>query len=131
MRHWRQAFGEATAGLGGITISDEYTDDFPSRLAGADVLVLAYNFDEDSLRYIRLSMPNKLPEYLASGAPVLAVGPRAANGIDYVCREAWPVASPTGILNSWRGPYGASALTRATGTSWPSRRRPGRSSTST
>jgi hypothetical protein len=29
-------------------------------------------------------MPNKLPEYLASGAAVLAVGPREANGIDYV-----------------------------------------------
>ena len=37
-----------------------------------------------SLRYIGLSMPNKLPEYLASGAALLAVGPREANGIDYV-----------------------------------------------
>src|SRR5688572_404272 len=51
---------------------------------GGGRFVPAYNFDQDSLRYIRLSMPNKLPEYLASGAPVLAVGPRAANGIDYV-----------------------------------------------
>ena len=84
MRHWRRPFEEATAGLGGITISDEYTDDFPSRLAEADVLVLAYNFDQDSIRYIGLSMPNKVPEYLASGVPVLAVGPREANGIDYV-----------------------------------------------
>jgi hypothetical protein len=72
------------AGLRGVTISDVFTDDFPSRLAKADVLVLAYNFDEDSLRYIGLSMPNKLPEYLASGAAMLAIGPREANGIDYV-----------------------------------------------
>ena len=85
MPYWRRPFEEATAGLGGIAILDGvFGDAFPSLLAEADVLVLVYNFDEDSLRYVSLSMPNKLPEYLASGTPVLAVGPREANGIDYV-----------------------------------------------
>jgi FkbM family methyltransferase len=84
MPAWRPAFEKAVAGLGGIAISDEFTDDFPSRLAAADVLVLPYNFDQESLRYVGIAMPNKLPEYLASGAAVLAVGPREACGIDYV-----------------------------------------------
>jgi FkbM family methyltransferase len=85
MPPWRRPFEEAVAGLRGITISDAvFGDAFPSLLAEADALVLAYNFDQDSLRYIRFSMPNKLPEYLSSGAAVLAVGPREANGIDYV-----------------------------------------------
>ena len=82
---WRAAFEEAVTGVRGISVSDAvFGDGFPSLLADADVLVLAYNFDQDSLRYVGLSVPNKLPEYLASGAALLAVGPREANGIDYV-----------------------------------------------
>lgn len=45
-------------------------------LAGADILVIAYNFDEESKQYVRYSLANKLPECLASGAALLAVGPR-------------------------------------------------------
>jgi FkbM family methyltransferase len=82
---WRTPFEEAVAGLRGVTVLQRVPDEeYPSLLAEADVLVLGYNFDEDSLRYIGLSMPNKLPEYLGSGAAVLAVGPREAAGIDYV-----------------------------------------------
>jgi len=85
---WRAPFEEGTRGLRGVHLFESVPDEeYPALLATADVLVLAYNFDEDSLRYIGLSMPNKLPEYLASGAAVLAVGPRQANGIDYVLSE--------------------------------------------
>lgn len=38
-------------------------------LSRAGAVLIAYNFDDDSLRYIGLSMANKLPECLASGAP--------------------------------------------------------------
>ncbi len=85
MPTWRAEFEHAIDGLEGTFVFDTVPDrDYPSLLAGADVLVIGYNFDADSLRYIRLSMPNKLPECLASGAAVLAVGPRAAAGIEYV-----------------------------------------------
>ena len=45
------------------------------KLASAGGLLIAYNFDENSKRYTRYSFSNKLPECLASGRPVLLVGP--------------------------------------------------------
>lgn len=44
-------------------------------LQKANALLLAYNFDEASKSYIGLSLANKLPEYLASGTPIIAYGP--------------------------------------------------------
>lgn len=66
-----------------------YTDELSETayrvwLSHASIVVLAYNFDEDSQRYIRLSMANKLPELLISGRPVLAIGPRGQAGLDYL-----------------------------------------------
>lgn len=85
MTAWRPAFEEAAAGLRGVSVHDGvFGSGYPKLLTEADVLVLAYNFDEDSIRYVSLSVPNKLPEYLASGAAMLAVGPPEANGIEYV-----------------------------------------------
>lgn len=55
-------------------------------LQDADCLLIAYNFDEASLRYSRLSLANKLPEYLASGTPILAHGPLASTTIEMVSR---------------------------------------------
>ncbi|NKC00895.1 MAG: FkbM family methyltransferase [Pseudomonadales bacterium] len=48
---------------------------YEETLRTADALVIAYNFDEKSTRYTRLSLANKLPECLASGTPLLAYGP--------------------------------------------------------
>jgi FkbM family methyltransferase len=91
---WRRPFEQAIAGLSGTSTHEAvFGEGFPAVLTGADILVLGYNFDESSLRYIGLSMPNKLPEYLGSGTPILAVGPLEANGIEFVAtRElAWTV----------------------------------------
>lgn len=46
-------------------------DQIPRILAGADVLLLPYNFDRESVRVLKLSMPTKAPEYMVSGSPVL------------------------------------------------------------
>ena len=53
-------------------------------LSRANVAVIAYNFNEETLRYVRYSMANKMPECLASGAVLLAHGPREAATIDYL-----------------------------------------------
>lgn len=57
-------------------------------LCAADVVVIAYNFDPETLRYVRYSMANKLPECLASGAVLLAVGPLEIATIGYLARTS-------------------------------------------
>jgi hypothetical protein len=47
----------------------------PARLAAAHVLLHVESFDESTRRYTRLSLSTKVPQYLAAGRPVLAVGP--------------------------------------------------------
>lgn len=59
-------------------------DDYRNWLAAADAVVIAYNDDADTLRYVRYSMANKMPECLASGAVVFAHGPREVATIDYL-----------------------------------------------
>lgn len=58
-------------------------------LAGADLLVLPYNFDARSARYIRLSLPTKAPAYMMSGTPILVYAPAEVATADYATREGW------------------------------------------
>ncbi|WP_335595108.1 FkbM family methyltransferase [Hyphomonas sp.] len=58
-----------------LLLPDPEIEAYRAWLAGADIVVIAYNFDEESKAYIRYSQANKLPECLASGAPLLAMGP--------------------------------------------------------
>jgi glycosyltransferase involved in cell wall biosynthesis len=44
-------------------------------LRSADALLITYNFDSTTEKYVSLSMANKMPECLASGVPVIAYGP--------------------------------------------------------
>ena len=55
----------------------------------ADLLVLPINFDPTSLTYIRYSLQTKVPEYMASGTPVLVYGPPISPNIRYAKREGW------------------------------------------
>lgn len=85
MPMWREDFEQEISGLKGTTTANGvFGEKFPGLLAEADILVLGYNFDPETERYVSLSVPNKLPEYLASGAAILAVGPTEANGIEVV-----------------------------------------------
>lgn len=59
-------------------------DDYRAWLGGADVAVIAYNYDQETLRYVQYSIANKMPECLASGAVVFAHGPRAIATINYL-----------------------------------------------
>ena len=62
---------------------------FPSCLASADILILPVNFDKKSLQFVRLSMPNKVSAYMASGTPVLVYGPPETPPVSYADSCKW------------------------------------------
>jgi glycosyltransferase involved in cell wall biosynthesis len=47
----------------------------PDLFSKADLLILPYDFEGPSFDFIRLSMPTKLTEYMASGTPILVIAP--------------------------------------------------------
>ncbi len=47
-------------------------------------LLFVESFDEEMLVYTRLSMSTKIPEYLSSGRPILAVGNKIQGSIAYL-----------------------------------------------
>ncbi|MBM1219860.1 hypothetical protein JQU17_22840 [Ponticoccus sp. SC2-23] len=67
-----------------IDIADKNVAEYRHWLSEADALLIAYNFDDETLRYVRYSMANKMPECLASGAVVLAHGPMDVATIRYL-----------------------------------------------
>lgn len=73
-----ERFGDRFAAFGrtSIHIAELPPEAYRRWISDADILLIAYNFDEASKAYVRYSIANKLPECLASGAAVLAVGPR-------------------------------------------------------
>jgi glycosyltransferase involved in cell wall biosynthesis len=74
-----------------VRLHDAIEDDgvFFRTISEADILVLPVNFDRDSMRLIRYSMPTKLPAYLASGTPILVYGPRGVAQVDDAIRYDW------------------------------------------
>jgi glycosyltransferase involved in cell wall biosynthesis len=58
-------------------------------IATADALLLPVNFDADSIRFIRFSMPTKVPAYLFSGTPVLAFSPAGVAQTEYAREAGW------------------------------------------
>lgn len=52
----------------------------------ADLLVIPVNFSPEAFNHVRLSLPTKLPEYLASGTPTLVYGPAGAAPVEF-CRR--------------------------------------------
>jgi glycosyltransferase involved in cell wall biosynthesis len=74
-----------------IRLHDVISDDetYFRTLAEADILLLPVNFDAHSVRYIRLSMPTKVPSYLVSGTPILVYGPSGVAQVDYAREAGW------------------------------------------
>ncbi|KAA5803380.1 DUF115 domain-containing protein [Alkalicaulis satelles] len=70
-----------------LTAENRSPEAYRDWMQRADATLIAYNFDAASLRYVRYSMANKLPECLASGAVLLAHGPQEAATIDYLKRH--------------------------------------------
>ncbi|MBI1264309.1 MAG: DUF115 domain-containing protein [Alphaproteobacteria bacterium] len=83
---WMREAKDDFASFEFTSVTDETRplDVYRGWLRRADAVVIAYNFDEDTLRYVRYSMANKMPECLASGAVLLAHGPADAATIGYL-----------------------------------------------
>lgn len=78
------------AGFDGVRLADPPDPgSIVELLSGADLLVLPFNFDKHSAEYMRLSMPTKIPAYMASGTPVLVYGPERIAPVMYAKRERW------------------------------------------
>jgi FkbM family methyltransferase len=75
---WYKEEKERYAGFEHVSfdMSDLDSVGYRQWLTDADLVLIAYNFDPKTLRYLTYSFANKTPEYLASGAAVLAYGPR-------------------------------------------------------
>ncbi len=58
-------------------------------LKKADLLVLPLNFDQQSTTYLGYSFQTKVPEYMASGTPVLVYGPAENPNVRYATLLQW------------------------------------------
>lgn len=63
--------------------------DLPRLQAEADVLVICYDFDQESFRQARYSMPSKMVPSMASGTPILVYGPAGLPVVEYARRDSW------------------------------------------
>jgi hypothetical protein len=110
-RHLAERFRGALEISPAVALHDTIVDDdeFFRAIAAADVLVLPVNFDDESMRLIRYSMPTKLPAYLACGTPVLAYGPSGIAQIDDAESQGWGL-----VVNARGEDTLAAALTRLT-----------------
>ena len=84
-RFWQDKAVKTFSSLDNVHIHESKLSqqEYRQLLATADALIIAYNFDAESIRYVKYSMANKLPECLASGTPVLAYGPLEVATINY------------------------------------------------
>lgn len=58
--------------------------DYVTKMSEADLLLYPVDFSAESIQYIRLSFPTKLPSYLSSGVPVFSYGPENVYSIRYM-----------------------------------------------
>ncbi len=88
MQIWQSKIGETFSDIDGVSVfSSVDIDTYYRLIATADACIIAYNFDQESLQYVRYSMANKLPEIMASGTVLFAYGPREQATIDYIGKE--------------------------------------------
>lgn len=85
-KFWLRRYGHVFRGLPGVSIKSTGGSQAEYRrwIAGADIGVIAYNFDEETIRYTQYSFANKVPELMAAGSAVLAIGPAEIETIRYL-----------------------------------------------
>jgi hypothetical protein len=68
---------------------DSY-DEYINSLSFSDLNLISYNFDDDSVAYVKYSMANKLPELIGVKVPFLAIGPSEVGTINLLKNSAYP-----------------------------------------
>ena len=48
----------------------------PEKFSSVDILVLPIDFDEANISFIKYSIPTKVPEYMATGTPIILLAPK-------------------------------------------------------
>ena len=60
-----------------------------NELLKADLLVLAFGFDEQTINYYRYSFATKIVPYMLSGRPILVYGPDEIEPVKYAIKGGW------------------------------------------
>ncbi|MGH8047670.1 MAG: hypothetical protein ACREKL_10510, partial [Chthoniobacterales bacterium] len=77
---------EKFRGISGVEVLPSVDwSEYPKLLSTAGALLIAYNFDERTRTYTQFSMANKLPECLASGTPLIVLGPETIATVRRAC----------------------------------------------
>ncbi len=96
--HWMAPYGKALNTLAGVSFAASAFDEAAYRrwLSEADILLVAYNFDDATRAYLKYSFANKVPETMAAGAAILAYGPEDLESLSCLKRSgaALVVADP-------------------------------------
>jgi len=64
-------------------------NDLPKKLSSVDLLLLPMDFDEESLKFIQLSMPTKVPEYMSTGVPIFVFADKFTALFRYAKKDGW------------------------------------------
>ncbi|QWR77703.1 hypothetical protein [Candidatus Magnetomonas plexicatena] len=102
---YKDISGELPKSAGVVRVFDAlFGNQCMNVLRDAAILLLPVNFDKKSVNYIKLSMPTKVPFYLASGTPILVYGPTEVAQVKYAAHEGWGyVVSQRGVENIKKG----------------------------
>ncbi len=63
--------------------------DLPGKFSSVDLLVLPMDFNKHNLSFIHLSMPTKVPEYMASGTPIFVFAHESTALYKYALNSKW------------------------------------------
>lgn len=88
--HWMEDYGATLNAMNAVSFKTSRLSEAAYRrwLCEADILLVAYNFDEATRTYLKYSFANKVPETMAAGAAILAYGPEELETITYLRQSA-------------------------------------------
>jgi glycosyltransferase involved in cell wall biosynthesis len=84
-----QSFAETLKGFRHVSVTPPISyAKLPEKFASADILLIPCDFEGAGLTFIRYSMPTKVSEYMATGTPILVVGPPGTALVEYA-KKGW------------------------------------------